>query len=353
MKNNVIISKLDIANFRGLNNVVIDGLSNINIFVGANNCGKTSVLEAVKILGEPTNFGKFLQLALSRAHASSEAKNKNLVHYVTNIFQKTDEDDSSHYHYKIGAIINKQRHDYEADGVLGEVSDSLGDTTQTLDVTIMSAIEGEKKKYSEYRIANGWNNQFVSTFKPNFNGIYLHSDLNYYRSCCVHLTHYIRTVGKEDILQLLRSFDSNITDISIIGEDIYLHNKISGTMPLFSYGLGLQKAVLITSVIVYCKNGIILVDEIDNAIHVSAFEEVFHWFVETCLKYNVQAFITTHSAEAIDAMLKVSHEIHTDDNLLKIITMRKSCKSKATFLKIRTGEEAYKDREQYRMELRV
>ena len=52
-------------------------------------------------------------------------------------------------------------------------------------------------------------------------------------------------------------------------------------------------------------------------------------------------------------MLKVSHEIHTDDNLLKIITMRKSCKSKATFLKIRTGEEAYKDREQYRMELRV
>ena len=91
----------------------------------------------------------------------------------------------------------------------------------------------------------------------------------------------------------------------------------------------------------------------DNAIHVSAFEEVFHWFVKTCLKYNVQAFITTHSAEAIDAMLKVSHEIHTDSDPLKIITMRKSCKSNSTFLKIRTGEEAYQDREQYRMELRV
>ena len=88
--NNVLISKLDIANYRGLNNVVIDGLSNINIFVGANNCGKTSVLEAVKILEDPTNFGKFLQLALLRAHASSDAKNKNLVHYVTNIFQKID-----------------------------------------------------------------------------------------------------------------------------------------------------------------------------------------------------------------------------------------------------------------------
>ena len=353
MKDNVLISKLDIANFRGLNNVIIDGLSNINIFVGANNCGKTSVLEAVKILGEPTNFGKFLQLALLRSHASAATKNKNLTHYVANIFQKVDEEDAPHYHYKIGAIINSQRHEYEADGVFGEISDSLGKNAQTLDVTVMSTIEGEKKKYSEYRIVNGKNNQFVSTIKPNFDGIYLHSELNYYRSCCVHLTHYIRNVGKEDILQLLCSFDSNITDISIIGEDIYLHNRISGTMPLFSYGLGLQKAVLITSVIVYCKNGIILVDEIDNAIHVSAFEEVFHWFVKTCLKYNVQAFITTHSAEAIDAMLKVSHEIHTDSDPLKIITMRKSCKSNSTFLKIRTGEEAYRDREQYRMELRV
>ena len=353
MKNNVIITKLDIANFRGLNNVVIDGLSNINIFVGANNCGKTSVLETVKILGEPTNFGKFLQLALFRSHASAAVKNKNLIHYVANIFQKVDEEDASHYQYKMGAIINNQRHDYEADGVLGEISDSLGETTQTLDVTVMSTIEGEKKKYSECRIVNGKNNQFVSTIKPNFDCIYLHSELNYYRSCCVHLTHYIRNVGKEDILQILRSFDPNISDISIIGEDIYLHNQISGTMPLFSYGLGLQKAVLITSVIVYCKNGIILIDEIDNAIHVSAFEEVFHWFVKTCLKYNVQAFITTHSAEAIDAMLKVSHEIHTDADPLKIITMRKSCKSNTTFLKIRTGEEAYQDREQYRMELRV
>ena len=353
MNTNILINKLHISNFRGLNNVVIDNLSNVNIFVGANNCGKTTVLEAVKYLGEPTNFGRFLQLALLRAHASAEAKNKHLVHYVSNIFQKVDEEDASHYHYKVGAIIRNQLHEYEADGVLGEISTSLGETTQTLDISIMSAIEGEKKKYSECRIVNGANNAFTPTFKPNFDGIYLHSELNYYRSCCVHLSHYIRNIGKEDILQILRSFDSNITDISIIGEDIYLHSKISGTMPLFSYGLGLQKAVLISSVIVYCKNGVILVDEIDNAIHVSAFEEIFCWFVETCLKYNVQAFITTHSAEAIDAMLKVTQEIYADRDPLRIITMRKSSKSNTTYLKIRSGNEAYQDRELYRVELRV
>ena len=68
--NNVLIEELKIENYRGLNNVTIPSLSHINIFVGNNNCGKTSVLEAVKLLGEPTNIGRVLQLALLRAHPS-------------------------------------------------------------------------------------------------------------------------------------------------------------------------------------------------------------------------------------------------------------------------------------------
>ena len=90
MENKVLIEELNIGNYRGLNNVKIPGLSNINIFVGTNNCGKTSVLEVVKLLAEPTNFGRFLQLALMRARPSASARVKNIVQYVTNILQKTE-----------------------------------------------------------------------------------------------------------------------------------------------------------------------------------------------------------------------------------------------------------------------
>ena len=80
-----------------------------------------------------------------------------------------------------------------------------------------------------------------------------------------------------------------------------------------------------TAVLVDCKNGVIIVDEIDNAIHVSAFEEVFHWFADTCLKYNIQAFISTHSAEAIDAIVQTTLKFPQDIDPIKVYTMRKSC----------------------------
>ena len=108
-----------------------------------------------------------------------------------------------------------------------------------------------------------------------------------------------------------------------------------------------------TAAIAYCKNGVILVDEIDNAIHVTAFKDVFGWFLETCIKWNVQAFITTHSAEAIDAILKINHAKHLQEDVLRIITLRKDYKDNVTRKKARTGEEAYSDRECFKMELRV
>lgn len=224
--NNVLIEELKIENYRGLNNVTIPSLSHINIFVGNNNCGKTSVLEAVKLLGEPTNIGRVLQLALLRAHPSASARIKNIVQYVTTIFQKTEEESTFHYHYKIGAKIKGHFLEYAADGTIGELTDSLGDSAQTFDMSVMYSSDNGKKSYYDFQIVNGVNNKFAAINKPNYEGIYLHSELNYYRSCCVHLTDYITRIGKEDILQILNSFDPNITDISIVGEDIYLHSTL-------------------------------------------------------------------------------------------------------------------------------
>lgn len=41
---------IELSNFRGFDHIEISALSKINVFVGANNVGKTSVLEAVFML---------------------------------------------------------------------------------------------------------------------------------------------------------------------------------------------------------------------------------------------------------------------------------------------------------------
>ena len=49
------ISNLDITNFRGIKHLQIDDLKMVNIFLGKNNVGKTSILEAVLLSIAPTN----------------------------------------------------------------------------------------------------------------------------------------------------------------------------------------------------------------------------------------------------------------------------------------------------------
>lgn len=355
MNRSLVIKSLKIDSFRGLNNLEIDNFSNVNIFVGANNSGKTSALEALKLLGSPDNIGQLVKLALQRAQVSAEARKKNLINYVLSIFQKsTDEcEQQNYYHIKLGANIKGSYHSYEADGSIGEITDSAGETKKTLDIAIKMSINHGKVNYESYEIIDDADAKFVAKEKPIYSALYLHSTISYYRSCVNLLADYIVQEGKQEILKILQTFDKNIDDISIVGEDIYLHNIHSGSMPLFAYGSGLQKAVFFTIAIVYCKNGVILIDEIDNAIHVSAFEDVFKWFLDACLKWNVQAFITTHSAEAIDAILETAHREHAKEDVLRIITLRKDFKADTTRKKVRSGEEAYNDRACFKMELRV
>ena len=47
-----MIERLEIENFRGLDKLTVDGLARVNVFVGANNVGKTSLLEAILLLEE-------------------------------------------------------------------------------------------------------------------------------------------------------------------------------------------------------------------------------------------------------------------------------------------------------------
>jgi AAA15 family ATPase/GTPase len=50
--------------------------------------------------------------------------------------------------------------------------------------------------------------------------------------------------------------------------------------------------------------GVLLIDEIEVGMHTSVLSGVFDWIVSACLESGVQLFATTHSLEAVDAMLE-------------------------------------------------
>ena len=50
-----MLTTIELRNYRGFQDYRLSGLSRVNLLVGKNNCGKTSVLEAVHLLASGGN----------------------------------------------------------------------------------------------------------------------------------------------------------------------------------------------------------------------------------------------------------------------------------------------------------
>ena len=61
-----MINSLTIQDFRGIHALSIPALNRINLIVGDNNCGKTSVLEAILLLRNPGDLSNLFRVAKLR-----------------------------------------------------------------------------------------------------------------------------------------------------------------------------------------------------------------------------------------------------------------------------------------------
>lgn len=85
--------------------------------------------------------------------------------------------------------------------------------------------------------------------------------------------------------------------------------------PRSLYGKGTRKIMDIIMCIVNNRNGIVLIDEIENGIHLYAMPKLWKAICELTIKYDCQLFFTTHSEEFKKSILedKNNWEKHKDD----------------------------------------
>lgn len=163
---------------------------------------------------------------------------------------------------------------------------------------------------------------------------------------------------KKICIRALQLFDPDIEDMMIFKSDIgnrpveYLRHKLLGDMPLSSYGDGLKRVLALSNAIAMAAGGILLIDEIETAIHKKYYDDIFQFVVKACKTFNVQAFITTHSIEAIDGLLgtqNYDNQQNTDD--ICVCTIKRT--SEGSFSRVLTGREVYENREAFGFEVRL
>lgn len=128
--------------------------------------------------------------------------------------------------------------------------------------------------------------------------------------------------------------------------------KTDGRMlPLYAYGDGVQKWFYVLGAMFLHKGSVICIDEIDTGFHPAAQVNFCKNMIESAMKNNVQVFVTTHNIEFIDNFLKAASDIN--DNLLKsirIITLRE--RGMNVVARTLNASEAAEAREEFALELR-
>lgn len=74
----------------------------------------------------------------------------------------------------------------------------------------------------------------------------------------------------------------------------------------------MRRIFTLATAIPQCRNGFLLIDELETAIHTKALRRSFQWLVDACLQHNIQLFATTHSLETIDAVIDASKNDSVD-----------------------------------------
>jgi ABC-type phosphonate transport system ATPase subunit len=129
----------------------------------------------------------------------------------------------------------------------------------------------------------------------------------------------VRSTDSKLALELLRDFDAEIEGIdlaSFSGERpaIYLKHRRLGIAPISVFGDAMRRSVLLAATLPTLKGGgLLLIDEVETGIHVSALGRVFSWLITSARKLGVQVLVTTHSLEALDALAAAPTTGSADD----------------------------------------
>lgn len=335
---NQVFDRLQISGYRGFNMLDLPQLGQVNIFVGNNNSGKTSLLEAISILCNPLDPFQWLEVAQRRLYLGRSIAVRPNIQSLKWVFpQNISISTTEFYQSEIAIEASGKAPILGLKASLGEIYGSSveknnrerlsEDIYSTENDSILSGIEIEveasirKLQMNLFTSTNielsnksfqFWENErFVQRRrnKPFVNHATVFPSYSSSDPILNSLTQIIlkQEDGKNELVKLIQSFDDNIIDLIILAPTdravLYIKHKELGIAPFYIFGDGLKRTLVIALILLTAKNDVLLIDEIETSIHVSALSRVFSWLVETCYKREIQLFVTTHSLEAIDAML--------------------------------------------------
>ena len=327
-----MIRTLTLRNYRSFEEYQIRELARVNLLVGRNNCGKTSVLEAVELLasgGHPQvmlkSSSRREESHLHRSATGSETRYAVRHHFrghrvVPGASFGISSDD------RLGRIdfLVREASDEDPPGLFeSEISDA--DLPPSLQPMVLELRRNRGLGQGEGRQvfpllddgALDWRSLRLRRLRPDSsraNGPvrFIATDLG--RPPLGTDWDQMATEGRdsevEDAMRLIAPELGSIRPLANQGR-----GRLSGfvvgerrggpRVPLGSSGEGMRRLLALSLSLVGSAGGFLLVDEIDTGLHWSVMENLWKLIVETATRSSIQVFATTHSLDCIQGLARL------------------------------------------------
>ncbi|MCX8034277.1 MAG: AAA family ATPase [Thermodesulfovibrio sp.] len=322
----MIIKEFSIENFRCFKHFEIKGLNRLNLFAGKNNVGKTAFLEALFLYCGSFNPELIMRINAFRGLelVKFELVKREYELPWNSIFYNFETDKSiilkgqtKTREKKVYITTKIEKEDYQT--ILSYIKPlkemQYPTFSENYPIIKLNTIEGDEERVT-YMILTPLGLQIISFPSPpiHFPTIYLSSKM---RSSLIEdaerFSELARIREQKLVSEALRILEPKLRDLTIltVANVPILHGEM-GTgrfIPLPLMGEGMVKIASLILAIASAKEGIVLIDELENGLHYSVLIDVWKAIAYTARKFNCQVFATTHSFECI----KSAHLAFSED----------------------------------------
>ena len=356
-----MLNNIHIKNFRMLKDLEIPKLGRVNLIVGKNNSGKSTILEALRLYAGKANQNLLREILLGHdesVNLDGDSINENLEGswfslknlFFNREFPAASEDSIGIYSdqkelLKIEFLFYRIQEEPEFD--------ENGDPIRIIKkrILIPSSVINSEDDSSEIipavRVTQEsgrivWIDLTSGFRRPSMT--FRNLEDAWAMSCSYVSTEFsspdilaklwdniaLKSTHEETVYSALKVIDSNLEKLTFVEDRskfssrdlsrlcIVKMKNLDNRIPLNSMGDGMSRILQLILSVFPAKDGILLIDEFENGLHYSVQQEVWKIVFELAKELNIQVFATTHSWDCIESFTKVAAESEEKGVLVKV-----------------------------------
>ena len=323
-------SSIEISGFRSLERVRLEGLSRVNLLVGLNNSGKTSVLESIGLLHSAGDYRVLRSLLETRGEWRPD-EHHSRVYDIAQMFSFRDlsrrirvSGQRSGSRSQLGTVTAELSVRMEPVPLGLPLHDDTDDETDESPGRLVWASSERTGEFAASLSADrmlpvrqmsrsSWNAgddiprvQFVGT------GGLVPGDVGDI------FDDVVLTDAEDQAVEAMRLIEPRVERLAVLasrraplggsarGGIMLRMQGIDGRVPIGSVGDGMWRLLGLALTMARARGGVLLVDEIDTGLHYTVMQKMWTMIAERSKSLDVQVFATTHSRDCYESLSSVA-----------------------------------------------